>query len=85
MRRRPEWWVWEFELSPHVLRRMEERGFTEVDLRRMLNGVRSVRPDASAGRHRAHAHYLNRAWTIVLEPDPEARVVVVITAFHVTR
>ena len=85
MRRLPEWWSWEFALSPHVLRRMEERGFTETDLRRMLNGVRSVRSDARAGRYRAHGRHRNHAWTIVLEPDPEARVVVVITTFRGAR
>jgi len=32
----PEWWDWELELSPHLLKRMLDRGFTESDLRRML-------------------------------------------------
>jgi hypothetical protein len=32
----PEWWTWELELSPHLLRRMLDRGFSEVDLRIMM-------------------------------------------------
>jgi hypothetical protein len=30
----PEWWAWEVELSAHVELRMEQRDFTEIDLRR---------------------------------------------------
>ena len=29
----PEWWDWELELTPHVEKRMEDRSFSEVDLR----------------------------------------------------
>jgi len=32
----PEWWDWELDLSPHLLERMVDRGFSEVDLRRMM-------------------------------------------------
>jgi hypothetical protein len=32
----PEWWDWELEFSPHLLKRMEDRRFTEIDVRRML-------------------------------------------------
>jgi hypothetical protein len=46
----PDWWEWELELSPHLLKRMEERRFTEVDLRRMLEIARKFRPDIVEGR-----------------------------------
>ena len=36
---RPEWWGWEAELSPHLLRRMLDREFTEVELWAMLDGA----------------------------------------------
>lgn len=32
----PIWWDWELEISPHVEKRMEERNFTEIDLRDMM-------------------------------------------------
>lgn len=32
----PHWWDWEIELTPHLEKRMEDRGFTELDLRGML-------------------------------------------------
>jgi len=36
-RRWPEWWDWELELIPHLLKRREDRRFSEVDLRSMLS------------------------------------------------
>ncbi len=35
----PMWWHWELEITPHVEKRMEERNFTEIDLRDMLDRV----------------------------------------------
>ena len=32
----PDWWDWELELTPHLLKRMIDREFSEVDLRIML-------------------------------------------------
>ena len=31
----PAWWDWELELTAHVLKRMVDRRFSEVDLRSM--------------------------------------------------
>ena len=33
----PEWWDWELGFTEHVEGRMQERGFWEVDLRKMLH------------------------------------------------
>jgi hypothetical protein len=32
----PDWWEFELELSPHLLDQMIDRGFTETDLRLMI-------------------------------------------------
>ena len=32
----PDWWDWEIEFTPHLLKRMEDRNFNEIDLREML-------------------------------------------------
>jgi len=32
----PPWWEWELEFSPHLLKRMEDRRFNELELRRMF-------------------------------------------------
>lgn len=39
----PPWWQWELELTPHLLKRMVDRGFTEVELREMLEKGRELR------------------------------------------
>lgn len=33
----PQWWDWELEFSPHLLKRMVDRSFNEIDLRSMLS------------------------------------------------
>jgi hypothetical protein len=40
----PDWWSFELELSPHVEERMIDRGFTEVDLRMMIDAAKTIRP-----------------------------------------
>jgi hypothetical protein len=41
----PPWWEWEIELTPHLEKRMEDRDFTEVDLRAMLHRARGFKLD----------------------------------------
>ena len=79
----PTWWEWELELSPHLLKRMTERRITEIDLRSMLDAATSIRRDAEPGRWVIGTVHRRRAWSVILEPDPHARVVVVVTAFQV--
>jgi hypothetical protein len=81
----PAWWDWELELTPHVLKRMVDREFTELDLRQMLEDASSLRPDVEEGRWVVTARHRRRAWEIVVEPDSAERVLVVITAYPVVR
>jgi len=81
----PVWWEWEIELSPHVLKRMVDRGFNEVDLREMLEGSTSVTADVVPGRWVAVSRWRRRRWEVVLEPDASAKVIIVVTAYPVTR
>ena len=32
----PDWWSWDLEFSPHILKRMMDRGLTETDFRAMI-------------------------------------------------
>jgi hypothetical protein len=77
----PAWWAWELELSPHLLKRMLDRGFTEVELRSMLESPVQVRKGAVAGRWIVEARLKKRSWEVVVEPDEEAELLVVITAY----
>jgi hypothetical protein len=78
---RPPWLDWELELSPHLEKRMLDRRFTEVDLRAMLEHVRDVRPSPVEGRHVLLCPHGGRSWSVVVEPDEEASVLVVVTAY----
>lgn len=79
----PPWWGWELELSVHLLKRMKYRGFTEVELRGMLEDATGVHRDVEPGRWRVETELRRRPWEVIVEPDRTSRVVVVVTAFQV--
>ena len=83
MKQWPPWWVWELELSPHLLKRMEDRRFTEVDLRRMLEQATGYRPDVVTGRWAVSARHRRRVWEVIVEPLPAEELLLVITAYPV--
>jgi hypothetical protein len=80
---RPQWWEWELELSPHLLNRMEDRGFNEVDLRTMLKQASILRPGIMEGRWVVETRHAGRRWEAIVEPDEEMALLVVVTAFPV--
>jgi hypothetical protein len=77
----PPWWTWELEFSPHLLKRMEDRRFTEVDLRHMLEHALAIRTDAVPGRWAVSARFRRRTWEVIVEPLPAEKLVLVITAY----
>jgi hypothetical protein len=64
---------------------MAERGFTEVDLRVMLQHASGYMADVVEGRWIIETRLRRRPWEIVVEPDDERRLLVVITAYPWTR
>jgi hypothetical protein len=60
---------------------MEERHFSEVELRTMLTEATRVTGARRPGRFVATSRHHGRPWTIVLEPDQHARLLFVVTAF----
>lgn len=79
--RRPARMEWRLDVSRHAARRMSLRRLGEVDLRIMLDSVRLLRSDFVEGRWIASARHERRQWEIILEPDHELRVLVVVTAY----
>jgi hypothetical protein len=77
----PAWWDWELELSPHLLKRMVDRQFTEIDLRWMLEHMARLRRDILEGRWVAEARHRGRDWEVIVEPDFESQRLVVVTAY----
>lgn len=80
-RRWPQWWDWELELSPHLFKRMLDRGFSELDLRTMLEHPANYKPDIVEGRWVVIASHRRRRWEIIVEPDFGTKRIVVITAY----
>jgi len=64
---------------------MEDRRFTEIDLRRMLGDARGYRADVVPGRWVIEASHRRRRWRVVVEPDAESELLVVVTAYPVER
>ncbi len=81
--KRPDWWDWEVELTPHIEKRMEDRDFTEVDLRAMMEKASAIRPDVVEGRWVIKARYRRKRWEIIVEPEEMERLIVAITAYTV--
>jgi hypothetical protein len=70
-------------LTAHLLKRMEDRGFNEVDLRRMLEHASGHTSDIMAGRFVIGARHAGQPWAVVVEPDEGRQLLVVITAYPV--
>jgi Domain of unknown function (DUF4258) len=81
MREWPSWWSWDLDLSPHLLKRMVDRQFSEVDLRRMLEHATALRDDVVEGRYIVEARHEKEPWEVIVEPDVEAQALVVVTAY----
>ena len=79
----PAWWGRELEFSPHVLKRMVDRRFTEVDLRRMLEHATGCRADVVQGRWAIGTRHNKKNRAVIVEPDNEQKALVVVTAYPV--
>ncbi len=72
-------------MSPHLLKRMGDRRFTEVDVRRMLHVATRLRRDIEPGRWVAVTRHRRARWEVIVEPDADAQLLVVITAYPAER
>lgn len=79
----PEWWDWELSFTAHAELRMEQRGVTEVDLRVMLERATRYAPSVVEGRFMIHALHEHRPWIVIVEPDVDAKLLVVVTPYEV--
>jgi hypothetical protein len=79
----PEWWSWELELTPHLLKRMVDRNFSEVDLRLMLECATGYHENYEDARFVVETSHEGRAWGVVVELYPQDRVLIVVTAYPV--
>lgn len=77
----PDWWNWELELSPHVLKRMVDRNFSEVELRTMMETATSVHEAEEPGRWVVRTVHEAHPWEVIVEPDSTDKLLVVVTAY----
>ncbi len=77
----PHCWSWKLELSGHVLKRMLDRQFNEADLRLMLEDATDYHPDVVEGRLVIETRRGGVPWEVIVEPLPEERVLLVVTAY----
>ncbi len=80
----PAWWEWEIELTPHLEKRMEDRDFTEVELRAMLHRARGFRDDVVEGRFAIETDHKHAAWEVIVEPDEIDHLLVIVPAYPVS-
>jgi hypothetical protein len=59
---------------------MEQRVATEVELRAMLERATGFRPNVVEGRFMIDVRHQGSQWIVIVEPDAEARLLVVVTA-----
>jgi len=62
---------------------MADRRFSEIDLRRMLERASGHHEDVVAGRWVIKTKHQGKAWEVIVEPDFERELLVVITAYAV--
>jgi hypothetical protein len=81
----PEWWEWELELRPYTYKRLKERDCTEIELRRMMEHATACNPAQLEGRWVVETRSRGAPWKVVVEPAPEKRRLVVVTAYKVEK
>jgi len=62
---------------------MDDRGFTEIELRRMLERASGSREDDVEGRWVIETKHRGKTWEVIVEPDWERNLLVVVTAYPV--
>ncbi len=77
----PSWWEWDLGFTAHVEARMEERGFSEIELRTMLDNASKLVPARRLGRWIIHTRHAGHPWFVVVEPDLDEKILMIVTAY----
>jgi hypothetical protein len=62
---------------------MDDRRFDEIDLRRILARASGYREDVAEERWVIDVRHRRHAWQVIVEPDRDRRLLVVVTAYPV--
>ena len=77
----PEWWHWPLIFIYHLLKRMVDRGFSQTDLRLMLEDAAGYHEDVEPGRWVIETFHHGRPWEVIVEPLSDERLLLVVTAY----
>jgi len=62
---------------------MADRNFSEIVVRRMLSVASALRQDVVPGRWIVETRHRRKPWEVIVEPDSDIQLLVVITAYPV--
>ena len=62
---------------------MADRDFDEIDLRTMLENASGFSPNVVPGRFTVQTRHSGQPWEVIVEPDDDDELLVVITAYPV--
>jgi uncharacterized protein DUF4258 len=79
----PERWTWELSFVGHAEMRMEQRGVTEVDVRSTVERASGFEPNAIVGPYVIKTRQHGRPRIVIVEPEVEANLLVVVTVYEV--
>jgi hypothetical protein len=63
---------------------MEQRGVTEVEVRAVLERATGFEASVVEGRFMIHTQRGQGPWVVIVEPDSEVRLLVVVTVYEVS-
>lgn len=81
----PEWWNWDRSFTAHAELRMEQRSVTEVEVRAMLERATRFEASVVEGRFMIQTRRGQTSCVVIVEPDAEARLLVVVTVYEVSQ
>ncbi|MGH9318768.1 MAG: DUF4258 domain-containing protein [Vicinamibacteria bacterium] len=81
----PDWWEWELGFWDHLKERMEQRPFTEVDLRLMIKEATVYKKARRPGRWILETRHRGSRWHVIVKPDYDTKILDVVTAYEVKR
>ena len=76
---------WDLSFTGHAELRMDQRGVTEVEVRAMLERATGFEASVADGRFMIQTRRGQSPWVVIVEPDAEAKLLVVVTVYEVSQ
>ncbi|MGH9418969.1 MAG: DUF4258 domain-containing protein [Thermoanaerobaculia bacterium] len=81
----PEWWSWDLSFTGHAELRIEQRAVTEVEVRAILERATGFEASVVEGRFMVHTRRGQSPRVVIVEPDAEANLLVIVTVYEVSQ